>query len=30
MTVAIDGDKLMGLVYKAVDEVGATQTPPWW
>ena len=24
MTVAIDGDKLMGLVFKAVDEVGAT------
>ncbi|WP_427889514.1 class I SAM-dependent methyltransferase [Kribbella sp. GL6] len=24
MTVAIDADKLMGLVYKAVDEVGAT------
>jgi SAM-dependent methyltransferase len=24
MTVAIDSDKLMGLVYKAVDEVGAT------
>ena len=24
MTVAIDVDKLMGLVYKAVDEVGAT------
>ncbi|TCO34425.1 methyltransferase family protein [Kribbella steppae] len=24
MTVAIDSDKLMGLVFKAVDEVGAT------
>ncbi|TDW19244.1 class I SAM-dependent methyltransferase [Kribbella kalugense] len=24
MTVAIDGDKLMGFVFKAVDEVGAT------
>jgi SAM-dependent methyltransferase len=24
MTLAIDGDKLMGLVYQAVDEVGAT------
>jgi SAM-dependent methyltransferase len=24
MTVAIDSDKLMGLVYRAVDEVGAT------
>lgn len=24
MTVAIDGEKLMGLVYQAVDEVGAT------
>ncbi|GAB2672245.1 class I SAM-dependent methyltransferase [Kribbella swartbergensis] len=24
MTVAINGDKLMGLVYQAVDEVGAT------
>jgi len=24
MTVAIDGDKLMGFVFRAVDEVGAT------
>jgi hypothetical protein len=24
VTVAIDSDKLMGLVYRAVDEVGAT------
>jgi SAM-dependent methyltransferase len=24
MTVAIDGEKLMGLVYRAVDEVGST------
>jgi len=26
----VDGEKLMELVSRAVDEVGATPTPRWW